>query len=86
MVKDLEGYASLKDWLVAQIDLALLVALPERDNRRARIVFELPIVGTKYSVLNNQERLEWFKKKVNRCGAGLGPVATRRAKKLAGIL
>jgi hypothetical protein len=79
MSKDLEGYASFKDWLLAQIDLALLVALPERDNWRDRIVFELPIVGTKYSVLNNQERLEWFKKKVNNCGAGLGPVATKRA-------
>jgi hypothetical protein len=79
MSKDLEGYASFKDWLLAQIDLALLVALPEQDNWCDRIVFELPIVGTKYTVLNNQERLERFKKKVNKCGAGLGPVATKRA-------
>jgi hypothetical protein len=79
MSKDLEGYASFKDWLLAQIDLALVVALPENAAPFGYVHFELPIVGTKYKVLNTQQHLEWFKKKVNKCGAGLGPVATKRA-------
>lgn len=79
--RNLEGHATLRDWLLAKIDEADLTA-PDY----AKIVFILPYTNTRYT-LSGRESLVQFKKKVGRKNnIGLGATATHYAKKQAGIL
>jgi hypothetical protein len=71
---DLEGYKTIKDWLLAKIDAADLTA-PDY----TQIIFITPLTDSRYT-LRNRESLAKFKKKVSSC-SGLGPVATRNAQK-----
>ena len=77
--KDLEGYATLKDWLLAQVDAAALTAPAYEE-----IVFILPLVGTRYRLIDS-DNLPAFRKGVSKC-VGLGVQATRHAKRQAGVI
>jgi len=74
---DLEGFATIRDWLINAIDNALLVA-PDS----TRIVFITPLTNSRYT-LNDRDGLELFKKKVAKC-TGLSVRATRNAIKRMG--
>ena len=79
--RNLEGHATLRDWLLAKIDEADLTA-PDY----TKIVFILPYTNMRYTLLDRMS-LEQFKKKVGRKNIiGLGATATRHAEKQAGIL
>lgn len=77
--RDLEGAATLRDWLFAQIDAAELVA-PDYEE----IVFILPVVGTRFRLIDKTS-IPAFRKKI-KSNVGLGVTATRNAKKLAGMI
>jgi hypothetical protein len=74
---DLEGFATIRDWLINAIDTALLVA-PDR----TRLVFITPLTNSRYT-MGDRDSLELFKKKVAKC-TGLGVGATRNAMKRRG--